>query len=615
MPDCKDDLLFPVKQGLLKLIKYFVRMATSTPANPTSGVSSGVPKAAVPPNQPIQHGVTRPLSMAEPTAKDLELTEALQKILREANFFESDEEGERREIVLGHLNQLVMKFVKQIARKKGYPEELVRETAGKIFTFGSYRLGVHSKGADIDTLCVAPQHVDRNDFFTTFYEILQNEKEVEDLVAVPEAFVPVMNLKLSGISIDLVFARLPVNSITDEVNLLDVNILKNLDEKCILSLNGSRTTDEILRLIPKIETFHTALRCIKLWAKQRGLYSNAMGYFGGVACAILTARICQLYPNASAAFLVSRFFYVYKQWTWPQPVYLKEIEDHPHLNMKIWNPRINMVDRQHRMPLITPAYPSMCSTHNVSASTLKMIQTEFERGFVITSKIYNEGGSWSELFAPSDFFSKFRYFIQVIAVSENEENQRLWAGFIEAKLRHLVIKLELEPDVDWAPPYCEGFEAPPTATLEQAYKAHWFDEPGTLSPSNPSLDKLSLPLESTDEKPPTKFYSTAFYLGIGIAKVDASQTQQRTGPRRLLLDRPIGDFKSFVAGWDKVSSDMLVHVRDIKRVSLPTYIFPADQRPRVSTPARSPAVTPRRGSEDASSLPASDLGKRSRPLK
>ena len=64
----------------------------------------------------------------------------------------------------------------------------------------------------------------------------------------------------------------------------------------MLSLNGSRATDEILRLVPDVLTFHAALRCIKLWAKRRGLYNNAMGYLGGVACALLTARICQLYP-------------------------------------------------------------------------------------------------------------------------------------------------------------------------------------------------------------------------------------------------------------------------------------------------------------------------------
>lgn len=36
-------------------------------------------------------------------------------------------------------------------------------------------------GADIDTLLVAPRHIDRSDFFGTFYEILKNNEDVKDL--------------------------------------------------------------------------------------------------------------------------------------------------------------------------------------------------------------------------------------------------------------------------------------------------------------------------------------------------------------------------------------------------------------------------------------------------
>ena len=36
-------------------------------------------------------------------------------------------------------------------------------------------------GADIDTLCLAPRHVDRSDFFSSFYDILKQQPEVKDL--------------------------------------------------------------------------------------------------------------------------------------------------------------------------------------------------------------------------------------------------------------------------------------------------------------------------------------------------------------------------------------------------------------------------------------------------
>lgn len=55
-----------------------------------------------------------------------------------------------------------------------------------------------------------------------------------------------------------------------------------------------------------------------------GIYSNSLGYFGGVSWAMLVARTCQLYPNAAPATLVHKFFLVFSQWKWPHPVLLKQ---------------------------------------------------------------------------------------------------------------------------------------------------------------------------------------------------------------------------------------------------------------------------------------------------
>jgi poly(A) polymerase len=100
-------------------------------------------------------------------------------------------------------------------------------------------------------------------------------------------------------------------------------------------LSGSRVTDEILRLVPNVNVFRDALRTIKIWAnrewhrlhslstcsksavyawKGRAIYSNVNGFLGGVAWAMLVARICQLYPNAVAGAIVSRFFIIMHQW-------------------------------------------------------------------------------------------------------------------------------------------------------------------------------------------------------------------------------------------------------------------------------------------------------------
>jgi len=52
------------------------------------------------------------------------------------------------------------------------------------------------------------------------------------------------------------------------------------------------------------ENFKEALRIIKVWAKNRGISSNAMGYLGGISWAILVAKICQIFPHHKPSKLI-----------------------------------------------------------------------------------------------------------------------------------------------------------------------------------------------------------------------------------------------------------------------------------------------------------------------
>lgn len=83
-----------------------------------------------------------------------------------------------------------------------------------------------------------------------------------------DAFVPVIKLRYNNIELDMLFARLDLESIPDELQLSDNNLLKNLDEKSVRSLNGHRVADEILHLIPNQKSFTLTLRAVKLWAKS-----------------------------------------------------------------------------------------------------------------------------------------------------------------------------------------------------------------------------------------------------------------------------------------------------------------------------------------------------------
>ncbi|KAF8732574.1 hypothetical protein AX14_004185 [Amanita brunnescens Koide BX004] len=453
-------------------------------------------------------GVTPPIAVSESTEREKEVTQTLMEELRRQSSFETEEESRKREIVLGRVAALVKKFVHQVSLSRGLSEAAAQAAGGKIYTFGSYRLGVHGPGTDIDTLCVVPKHVSREDFFEAFEPMLRELEGVTEVAGVPEAYVPIVKTKIEGIPIDFLMARLALSSIPDDLSLQDDNLLRNLDERCIRSLNGSRVTDEILRLVPNVQVFRDALRCIKLWAQRRAIYSNVNGFLGGVAWAMLVARICQLYPNAIAGAIVSRFFIIMYQWSWPQPVLLKQIEDGP-LQVRVWNPKLYPGDRSHRMPIITPAYPAMCATHNVTASTQMVMTEEFKKGAEIVDRIIVGTASWSELFAKHDFFLKYKYYLQVIASTASQETQIKWSGTVESRIRQLVMKLEYVDSLTLAHPFVKGFDQVSYCLDEEEVHAIAQGEVTEAIAGRKKED-----IEGKEGAYPV--YTTTFYIGLAI---------------------------------------------------------------------------------------------------
>eukprot|EP01105_Mastigella_eilhardi_P018125 TRINITY_DN418_c0_g1_i3.p1 TRINITY_DN418_c0_g1~~TRINITY_DN418_c0_g1_i3.p1 ORF type:complete len:495 (-),score=95.78 TRINITY_DN418_c0_g1_i3:566-2050(-) len=401
-------------------------------------------------------GVTEPISTAAATEGDVRQTEALESLLHASGLFESPREAAHREEVLGKLNVICKEWGRRVGLQRGLSEDLASAAGAKIFTFGSYRLGVHGAGADIDTLCVGPRHVLRADFFSSLYDMLAAQPDVTELRRVPEAYVPVIKMKFAGIEIDLLYASLELAAIRDDLDLSDDNLLVNLDEQSVRSLNGSRVTDSILSLVPDSTVFRLALRAIKLWAKRRGVYGNVFGFLGGISWEILTARVCQLYPCAASSTIVWKFFRVYSQWEWPSPVLLRPIKPEGP-GHRVWDPRVHPKDRWHLMPVITPAYPSMNSTHNVCRSTLSLIQEEFARGRDICSRIEKGETQWPELFTKNDFFYRFTVYIQVEISAGTTEEMQMWEGFCQSRLRVLVMSLENTPRIRCAQPYAQLF--------------------------------------------------------------------------------------------------------------------------------------------------------------
>lgn len=98
--------------------------------------------------------------------------------------------------------------------------------------------------------------------------------------------------------------------IKEDLDISQTSTLRGCDEQTIRCLNGCRVTDSVLKLVPNIDTFRTALRAVKLWAEKRGIYSNVLGYLGGINWAILVAKVCQWYPRFAPSVIVCRLFRV-----------------------------------------------------------------------------------------------------------------------------------------------------------------------------------------------------------------------------------------------------------------------------------------------------------------
>jgi len=96
--------------------------------------------------------------------------------------------------------------------------------------------------------------------------------------------------------VDLLFAQMVVDddvTIETQIQLKDAMFL-GLDEPSVRSMNGVRVAEMLLDMVPNRENFSLTLRAVKEWALVHGLYSNVLGFIGGINCAILVAFVCKV---------------------------------------------------------------------------------------------------------------------------------------------------------------------------------------------------------------------------------------------------------------------------------------------------------------------------------
>eukprot|EP01084_Bolivina_argentea_P316537 548718_1 len=87
--------------------------------------------------------------------------------------------------------------------------------------------------------------------------------------------------------------------------------------------------------------------------------------------------------------IVQNFFLFYHMWNFGAPlraIVLSDIERHEDMpSIKVWDPN-EQNTKYELMHIITPAFPAMNSTHNVSISTFELLKREIARTFHALSR-------------------------------------------------------------------------------------------------------------------------------------------------------------------------------------------------------------------------------------
>ncbi|KAJ3063508.1 polynucleotide adenylyltransferase, partial [Podochytrium sp. JEL0797] len=487
-------------------------------------------------------GVTEPLSTALPSREDIESSERLRKTVEKWTVVSDGSEAKRKHAIQS-IDAIFKAFVKSVLERKQLAPLLSEAAGGRLEIFGSRRLGIDDSESDIDAVCVGPKFVTREDFFSGMVAALEECPEVSAAIAIEGAYTPIINLVFDGIAVDLLYVRILRSTVDQSLNLFDDSLLELLDERCIRSLNGLRVAEDVLDLVPDLATFRTVVRYVKIWANQRGIYSNKLGYLGGVSWAIAVARICQLYPNAAPNVVAIKFFSIVFNWDWKTPLILKEIKDHdPFYHTYELSP--------HLMPIVTPSFPCMCSTHNVTPSTFHIILSELKRGLLISEMIPLGKATWADLLEPSDFCVKYKHYLQIIVASDSPDLQFKWAGLVESKIRRLVLHLEtLSESMQLVHPFSKCAESViPCRTLQDASNAcHG------IPPSGVCTD------------PAVTIFTSTFYIGLQTGKASGHLQSKAVD-----MGFAIQEFVGGVQCWDRYLADrMSIVVKQLRSSEIP----------------------------------------------
>jgi endonuclease/exonuclease/phosphatase (EEP) superfamily protein YafD len=295
-----------------------------------------------------------------------------------------------------------------------------------LLLLGSARLEVASPDSDLDVICLIPNYVAGKKFLLRVEERLQGLCD-RSLVVVDARF-PVLRLTIDGISLDLLYTQVEVTDEWENLNFQDLKArVKNPK-----SIVGCWEADLIIELVScqlPIESFRWLLKAVRAWAKSRGIYGNSWGFLGGFSWSLLCAWSCLNYrgQDRSTSALLANFFQLLSQHDWSQPISLTEVGRQYSVKLPT-----------DRLPIITSIEPCKNTARNITRSTARILQDEFDRG----ARIIADGNALMSLFEPIDLTLDSTHILKISAICLDRKELETCAGILEGCIIALVIQLE-----------------------------------------------------------------------------------------------------------------------------------------------------------------------------
>lgn len=212
------------------------------------------------------------------------------------------------------------------------------------------------------------------------------------------------------------------------------------------------------------------------------------------------------------------------------------------------------------MPILTPAYPSMNSSFNVSTHTLAVMKDELKRALGIVQDILNKGGAdWSQLFEPSDFFAVHQHYLAVDVYTATADEEQAWCGFCESRIRKLVESLAYIPQLCRIRTFTKKY---PLAFVE----AHAPVPPASSAPDVPDAPNAPGVQASPATPEPIRF-GVCYFVGFDIDR------RQLRG-REVSIDNSVDYFKhNDLYRWNKRTPTMDVKITPVVWKNLPECVF------------------------------------------